>query len=53
MNSNLAATTFANGLNAYPDDLLLLSSDAELALLQGDITRCQTRIAIAIPLAKH
>ena len=44
-----AATAFAEGLAVHPQHLSLLSSDAELALAQGDITRLQTRVDVALP----
>ena len=47
-----AATAFAEGLKVHPKDLYLLCSDAELAFLQGDATRCQARIATALPSVK-
>ena len=47
-----AATVYANGLKEQPKNLRLLRDDAELALIQGDIPRCQTRITTAMSLVK-
>jgi tetratricopeptide (TPR) repeat protein len=44
-----AAAAFARGLEVQPKHLLLLSNDAELALVQGDKDRFRTRIAAALP----
>ena len=38
-NLDKAAAAFANGLKVQPYNLYLLSNDAELALIQGDIPR--------------
>jgi WD40 repeat protein/Flp pilus assembly protein TadD len=46
-----AATAFANGLSWNPNNISLLSYDAGLALIQGDIPRCQAQIAKARPQA--
>lgn len=48
-----SALAFADGLKVNPKNLDLLSSDAELAFVQGDLTRCQARIAAALPLVKR
>jgi tetratricopeptide (TPR) repeat protein len=48
-----AASAFADGLKVNPNNLDLLSNDAELAFVQGDLTRCQARIAAALPLVKR
>lgn len=42
----------ANTLQERPNDLSLLRNDAELALLQNDIPRCQKRIATAMQTVK-
>jgi WD40 repeat protein/TolA-binding protein len=39
-----AQAQFALSLQQFPQDLLLLSNDAELALVQGDTTRLQQRL---------
>ena len=39
-----AQTVFSQGLEKFPSDLPLLSNDAELALVQGDIQRMQQRL---------
>ena len=45
-----AANTYANGLKVDPKDVDLLSNDAELAFVQGDLERYQARISAAMPL---
>ena len=47
-----AANAHGEGLKVNPKNIDLLSNDAELALVQGDSERCQTRIAAALPLVK-
>ena len=44
-----AAQIYADELKAQPDDLDLLGYDAELALVQGDISRLHVRIEAAQP----
>jgi tetratricopeptide (TPR) repeat protein len=44
-----AADAFSRGLAMHPKNLLLLSEDAELALVQGDKDRFRARIAEALP----
>jgi tetratricopeptide (TPR) repeat protein len=44
-NAEEAASAYAQGLVVRPNDLPLLSNDVELALVQGDMARFQTRMA--------
>ncbi len=46
------AFAFAKALALEPDNPIFLHNDAKLALVQGDIQRCQVRINTAIPLVK-
>jgi tetratricopeptide (TPR) repeat protein len=48
-NDDAAASAYAKGLAIQPNDLSFLSNDAELALIQGDVTRFRARIAAALP----
>ena len=47
-----AADAHADGLKVNPNNIGLLSNDTELAFVQGDLARCQIRIATALPLVK-
>lgn len=47
-----AALAFTDGLKINPNNLDLLSNDAGLAFEQGDLVRCQARLAAALPLVK-
>jgi tetratricopeptide (TPR) repeat protein len=47
-----AAAAYAEALAKESDNLNLLHADILLALLQGDKSRCQTRIAVAKPFVK-
>jgi tetratricopeptide (TPR) repeat protein len=51
-NIDKAAHAFAKALRLQPNNVLFLHNDAKLALVQGDISRCQKRIATAMPLVK-
>jgi tetratricopeptide (TPR) repeat protein len=48
-NHTAAAEALARGLAVHPRHLILLSNDAELALVQGDKDRFRSRIAEALP----
>ena len=48
-----AALAFADGLKVNPQNIYLLSGDAISAFEQGNLTRCQARIAAALPLVKR
>jgi tetratricopeptide (TPR) repeat protein len=48
-NHAAAAGAYARGLAVQPEHLMLLTNDAELALIQGDKDRFRARIAEALP----
>lgn len=51
-NLSEAANAYVNGLKINPNDVDLLSNDAELAFVQSDLERCQQRITVALSLVK-
>ncbi|EIJ43603.1 tetratricopeptide repeat protein,ATPase [Beggiatoa alba B18LD] len=48
-----AAKNFDDCLKIQPNNLLALSNDIELALVQNDLERMQRRLTVALPLLKN